>query len=81
MSVETTASRARTEPEATLKEAPKRARAARRVPRPRTPATAPVVVIVDAVGDSAIRHSCGAMVTPLFGVGGPTSCPLCHETV
>ena len=44
-------------------------------------ATAVNVVVVDAVGDSAVRHGCGAMVTPLFSVGGPTSCPLCHETV
>lgn len=49
------------------------------VPRPRKPEQP--VVIVDAVSDSAIRHSCGAMVTQLFSVGGPSTCPLCHETV
>ena len=49
------------------------------VPRPRKPEQP--LVVVDAVGDSAIRHSCGAMVTQLFSVGGPSTCPLCHETV
>ena len=79
MGVDITTSSARTQPEAAVDEPPARGRA-RRVPRPRRPVPGPVLVF-DAVGDSAFRHSCGAMVTPLFGVGGPTSCPLCHETV
>jgi hypothetical protein len=62
------------------------ARRAEPVPAHSEPAAAArrqieVLVFVDAVGDSAIRHGCGAMVTPLFGVGGPAQCPRCHETV
>ena len=38
-------------------------------------------IIIDAVGDSAYRHKCGAMVSPRFSAGGVTRCPLCKEAV
>lgn len=39
-------------------------------------------IVINAVGDSAYTHRCGAMVSPHFTGSGVTDfCPVCHQSV
>lgn len=39
-------------------------------------------VVIDAVGDAALLHSCGAYVSPVFsGSGVQLWCPRCKQAV
>jgi hypothetical protein len=49
------------------------------VSEPKPDSKKPIVIKAD---DAAIRHKCGAMVSPSFNISGKeVKCPRCHQAV